>query len=90
MLHEQGLRHAIDAMPLPPSFTGMGQARPISQDEEILAHALLHMQAAVIGLKNKQSLTQEATNSVIAMGSDPQFDAREIGTDRVQQLEKKL
>ena len=68
----------------------MGQARPISQDEEVLAHALNYSQAAVIALRNEQRLTQEATNRVIAMVSDPQFDAREIGTDRVQQLEKKL
>ena len=77
-------------MPLTPSFTGMGQARPISQDEELLAHALNYSEAAVIGLRNEQRLTQEATNTVIAMVSDRQFDAREIGTDRVQQLEKKL
>ena len=59
-------------MPLTPSFTGMGQARPISQDEEVLAHALNYSQAAIIGLRNEQRMTQEATNAVIAMVSDPQ------------------
>ena len=59
-------------MPLPPSFRGMGQARPISQDEEVLAHALNYSQAAIIGLRNEQRMTQEATNAVIAMVSDPQ------------------
>jgi hypothetical protein len=90
LLHEQGLRQAIDAIPLPPSFTGIGQVRPIPVNEEVIAHSLNYSQAAVIGLRNEQRMTQEATNAVIAMVTDPQFDAREIGTDRVQQLEKRL
>ena len=90
MLQEKGLRQAIDAILLPQSFAGIGQVHPIPEQEQGLAHALNYSQAAVIGLRNEQRLTQEATNAVIAMVSDPRFDAGEIGTDRVQQLEKKL
>ena len=40
LLDEKGLRQAIDAIPLPPSFTGIGQLRAIPDDDEVLAHAL--------------------------------------------------
>ena len=54
--------------------------------DEVHAHALNNSQAAVIGLRNEQRMTQEATNAVIAMVLDPHFD---VGTDRLQQLEKR-
>ena len=74
------------AVPVGAYFTRPNGAFHLPNPSAILNYS----QARIVGLRNTYALPRAATDAVIEMVSDPKFDAREIGTKNVKQLEVKL
>jgi hypothetical protein len=74
------------AVPVGDHFTQPNGAFHLPNPSSILNYS----QARIVGLRNTYALPRAATDAVIEMVSDPKFDARDIGTKNVKQLEVKL
>jgi hypothetical protein len=74
------------AVPVGANFTRPNGAFHLPNPSAILNYS----QARIVGLRNTYALPRAATDAVIEMVSDPKFDARDIGTKNVKQLEVKL